>query len=1351
MRINRLEEIRTAMPDTSKTILSTYLRRLTNLSGNNRSLLLLRLHAEQLIDLNEFSFLNGETSFEIVNSLIAGRTNKICQVLDSRMESNNNASRKVKKLQRIDKLIFEERGSNDLHVGWPFVRGKFSDGSMVRCPLLYFPVTIVQEGQHWVLHSRKDAGVTFNKSFLLAFSFYNQVKLEEDLLDTNFEEFDSDSRVFRTQLYQLLKDKIEINFNPDNFQDSLIPFEEFNKQSFADAHHNGELKLYPEAVLGIFPQAGSQLVPDYLKLIESEAISDLEDFFVGRNILDTTDLQPKLLNHSISEEKIYTPFVLDAYQENAIKAIKNGHSIVVQGPPGTGKSQLICNLLADAIASGKKALLVCQKRAALDVVYERLKEIDLGDFLGLVHDFRNDRKEIYSKIAGQIEGIEGFKTLNRGVDVIQTERKFYQVCRRIDQIAEELEEFKFALFDDKECGLSVKELYLTSDLAGPSLNIKQEYQYFTFSEVPLFIRKVKVYSKYASWMEELAYLWRDRKSFANLNVSDQKEIENTIREVPRYQQKISAEVEKLIGVGLNLEDCASLFLKEDDMLGMISVLKDEDTYRYFQSMINETDDETSLLWLANTERVILNCYSDHHPEITLRSNQLGKFQDVLQQCMDARGNIFRYLKWELFSKEKNFVRQILDANDLPYNKPGLKVLEKRIDNRLNLEHHLTAVKGKSWLIELPADYNKDSIKQWFEKQKLATRAKIVFGTFREINQAINVQKYSLKEFNTLIRDLLFVIRDVPEKRAGWLKQLTPYQLKQLIHEPTLANDFIKTLNRDFDSLCEYDRLKEEMKFYERETLFKLQEHVGKWDAQEMEQLFQNSLRLAWIDHIETKYPILRSVSSMKMEELQTELGQRVEEKQKLSKQILLVRARERVYESLEYNRLNNLVTYRDLLHQVSKRKKVWPIRKLVANFYYELFQLMPCWMASPESVSAIFPMANVFDIVIFDEASQCFSERGIPAMYRGKQVVVAGDDKQLRPSELYQVRWDDEKESPDLEVDSLLELSERYLPTVHLQGHYRSQSLELIDFSNIHFYEGRLQLLPDREVVNRREPAIEYHNVNGVWENQTNEIEARAVAKKVFEILDESPTKEIGVVTFNAPQQMLVLDCIEEEAAATGRAIPKSLFVKNIENVQGDEKDIVVFSVGYAPDKRGKMVMQFGSLNAAGGENRLNVAVTRAREKIILITSINPEQLHVDEIKNDGPKLLRKYLEYAQEVNRRAYRPRVSRGTTHTPEWYLNSRIQQWSKERMQDFIFDKDALPFTDVCVLQSEKHVGVILTDDVRYFSSPSAKDVHAYTPSLLTRKNWKYHMVYSRNFWKDKEKMESDLIFFVGSSAG
>src|SRR5690606_18371116 len=126
----------------------------------------------------------------------------------------------------------------------------------------------------------------------------------------------------------------------------------------------------------------------------------------------------------------------------------------------------------------------------------------------------------------------------------------------------------------------------------------------------------------------------------------------------------------------------------------------------------------------------------------------------------------------------------------------------------------------------------------------------------------------------------------------------------------------------------------------------------------------------------------------------------------------------------------------------------------------------------------IFPMTELFDLVIFDEASQCFAERGIPAMYRGKQVIIAGDGQQLKPNELYQVRWEEDEDAPDLEVDSLLSLAERYISTVHLQGHYRSKSLELIDFSNRHFYDDRLKLLPDRNIVNLNQPAIQYCKVD---------------------------------------------------------------------------------------------------------------------------------------------------------------------------------------------------------------------------------------------------------------------------------
>ena len=174
-----------------------------------------------------FSFLNGERSFSIINALIAGKEKKLCPILDSRVEANNDASRKLKKIARTDKFVFEERGSSDLHVGWPFIRGKFSDGTFVSCPLIFFPVSLERSSNTWVLKPRKDVGFTFNKSFLLSYAYYNQLSLEEDLLETNFEDLDSDSTVFRTQVYQLLKDKIELNFNPDNFRDELSPFSTF--------------------------------------------------------------------------------------------------------------------------------------------------------------------------------------------------------------------------------------------------------------------------------------------------------------------------------------------------------------------------------------------------------------------------------------------------------------------------------------------------------------------------------------------------------------------------------------------------------------------------------------------------------------------------------------------------------------------------------------------------------------------------------------------------------------------------------------------------------------------------------------------------------------------------------------------------------------------------------------------------------------------------------------------------------------------------------------------------------------------------------------------------------------------
>jgi hypothetical protein len=1304
--------------------------------------LLLRLTGEQLLDVQQLSFLNNEKAFEIIRAMIAGKSKKICPVLDSRMEAANEASRKLKRLQRLDKFIFEERGSNDLHIGWPFVRGKFSDGTIVRCPLLYFPVTLVQESSQWVLVLRKEAGITFNKSFLLAYSFYNQVKLQEELPDTSFEDFDKDSIAFRTQLYELVKDKIEINFNPDTYTDDLTPFREFKKDEFDEHHRHGELKLFPEAVLGIFPQAGSQLVPDYLSLIENKSFEGLEEFFSTHG-----NEQGRPANQwvaSVREENIYAPFALDAYQEHALRTIKAGNSLVVQGPPGTGKSQLIGNLIADAIASGKKVLLVCQKRVALDVVFDRLKKIQLGDFLGLVHDFRNDRKDIYEKIARQVENIEEYKARNRSIDSIQLERRFVHVCRRIDQLTEELEEYRKDLFDDKDCGLSAKELYLTSSPHRPAINLRQEFHKFEFRTWSDSISRIKRYAQYAAFLERDNYVWQNRKSFAEFQVGDLQAIEHVIHDIPAFQQQITDDLNKILPLAINLEECEALLHRQRDAEEMLNLLTDETVLRFFKAMITEQDEETSLLWLQNTERVCVNCFEGASVESSLDMTQLMLCRTALQQRMVARKSLVKWIRWELFSEHKFFLKRVLINNQLQYTKVDLLTLEQRIDNRLNLEHHLTTLRKKSWLIDLPGNYQHQALRHWFALQYRALQAKLIFNSLREMREVIHVQRYSLSEFQQTIRSVFTIISTIPFHRNDWQSYLSPYQVRQLVTEPNRVTEFISLLRTDFDNLCAYDKLKEAMPLHEIETVQKLYDFVKEWDADAFESLFQNSIRLAWLDHIETRFPVLRSVSTLNMEEMETELQHKVEEKQQLVQEILLLRARERVYENIEFNRLSNRVTYRDLNHQVTKKRKIWPLRKLIAEFHHELFNLIPCWMASPESVSAIFPMQEFFDLVIFDEASQCFAERGLPGIFRGKQVVVAGDSKQLRPFELYQTRWSDESDDPDLEMDSLLELAERYLPATHLQGHYRSKSLPLIAFSNQFFYANKLRLVPDRTAMQNADPVIDFIKVVGVWENQTNRAEAEAVIQQVLTLQAHHQKKEVGIITFNAPQQMLIMDLLEERFAQIGKPVPEAWFVKNIENVQGDEKDIIIFSIGYAPDKHGKMNMQFGSLTIAGGENRLNVAVSRAREKVVVVSSIMPEELKLEGIKNEGPKLLRKYLEFAREVAQGRFEPHPMMTNQHRSAWYLGTQLIQWRDSIADAVTFTPSTLPFTDVMVNKNEEMLGVILTDDELYFSGLTVKEAHAYTPIILRQKHWNYYRLHSRNWWMDPEKAQMDLKF-------
>ena len=1320
-------------------ILQSYLRRLTNLSANNRSLVLLKLLSDQFIDLHDFDHMDLKPSFRIIEDIIAQKaTIPLIPNSDARDARSNQLATRLRKVKRREQFLFDETGGKDLYVGWPFVQGKFNDGSIVRAPLIFFPVNLEMKDNEWSLKPRTDVNITLNKSFLMAYAHFNNVSLDEDLLERSFDDFEKGSTVFRTSLYDLLEEsKISIRFGSEIYADKLNPFAEFSKAGFEKDNDLGKLNLVSEAVLGIFPQADSYLMPDYEHMLANLKVDSLEEFFAQKNYSEQNDFGAdfdpyRYFLDKVKEEETFTPFRKDVFQENAIKAVKKGNSIVVQGPPGTGKSQLICNLMADYMARGKKVLLVSQKRAALDVVYERLKTKDITDFVGLVHDFKNDRKEIYSKISNQISRLNEYKRNNTNLDAIQLDRAFKQASRTIDDVTDTLEDYKKALFDDSESGLSVKELYLTSDPERESIPLVQEYNQIDFRGNQ-FEKEMTRYFEYAQKLNVEGHPWSERVDFSSFKVQDLKKMLEYLDEIPVETSRLAGEVSTIVEEKVDYDTCRRMAENLDKLKDFNEYLKNEKIYALLKPMIGVPNKESDLLWLANNRVLINKCFGGEGVEKSLETKALGEVQTLLKKRANARKSIIRSIKWS-FSKEKIRLARILVANGLSNTKEDFKILDQRIDNRLNLQHQITKIKSVVWIEAVPNSFQQEDLNIWIDQLEMALRAKLIFASFANFKEYFPVKKLSAKELKSRIKAIRTTLKDLPKKREAWNKYILPVQVDQLLLSSDFLSQLKRTLKRDFDSICEMDQIKSSLTEARLSGLKRLEE-LGARTTAEYIAIFDNSLRLAWIDHIESKHPILRSVSTLKFEQMISDLQDAEAQKLETSTQILLQKAREKTYEPAEYNRLNNMITYRDLEHQVNKKRQIWPLRKLINHFSEDIFSLMPCWMASPESVSAIFPMESFFDLVIFDEASQCFSEKGLPAIYRGKQLVIAGDSQQLRPNDLYRVKWEEESEEMALEVESLLELASKFLMQVQLQGHYRSQSLALIDFSNQHFYKGKLQMLPHFNQINESKPAIDFIKMDGLWEKQTNELEADKVIELLLQLKKSDTSKSVGVVTFNVSQQHLIQDKIEEH----GLNDWEGLFVKNIENVQGDERDIIIFSTAYGRDVKGKINLQFGSLNMTGGENRLNVAITRAKEKVMIVTSLQPEEMKVSQLKNEGPKLLKAYLEYARKVSEGEYEPTVNTSKAFGQDWYLKSKLKGWEKDFSIKFT---EELPFADLSLKWRGKYKGVLMTDDNVFYESATVKDSFVYKPFLLESKEWKYRFVHSRNFWQNPQVVKENI---------
>ncbi len=445
-----------------------------------------------------------------------------------------------------------------------------------------------------------------------------------------------------------------------------------------------------------------------------------------------------------------------------------------------------------------------------------------------------------------------------------------------------------------------------------------------------------------------------------------------------------------------------------------------------------------------------------------------------------------------------------------------------------------------------------------------------------------------------------------------------------------------------------------------------------------------------------------------------------------------------------------------LLREVHKRKRHLPLRRLFGSIPSLLLKLKPCVMMSPLAVSTYFGNSEIrFDVVIFDEASQVRPHDAICAIYRGSQLVVAGDQKQLPPTNFFERLGNEDEDEDEEELEhsssdyeSILDMCATLrLPKKTLKWHYRSKRESLIAFSNQHFYYGELVTFPSVQDVDGSSGVSFRFIENGRWSGRVNEAEAEQIADAVIRHAAEQPEKSLGVITMNQPQQMHVIELIENRRRASLHLEqffsvdkPDPFFVKNLENVQGDERDVIFLGVGYAKNDAGTLNHSFYPLNRPGGERRLNVAITRAREAMTVFTSIRPDDIDLSRTQARGAKLLRAYLDFAE-------RGKVALASTETEdsERDFDSDFEVEVARALADHGLDVHrqigCSGFRIDLALAHPAHPGRyvlgIECDGATYHSSATVRDRDRLRQDILEGLGWKICRIWSTDWIRDPRR--------------
>jgi len=1042
------------------------------------------------------------------------------------------------------------------------------------------------------------------------------------------------------------------------------------------------------------------------------------------------------------------PVVVDAdtSQLRAIVATHKGHNLVIQGPPGTGKSQTIVNLIATSIASGKKVLFVAEKLAALEVVSRKLHQLGLSEFCLELHSGKANKKEVLKSLGDTMNN-----SLRLPVTRGEDEQALAELRRTLNKYCEAIHR------NDWKLGLSPYEVTgrLANLLNFPTAEFKSKVDRTTQEDLRKTVSDIMQLQQHIATIgSPNSHPWRGSGS----RILSPQEMESLMRvadtAIACVEEviRLSGELSELFGLPkLSYLSDVRMVLKMAEMLkkspnaseAVLSDSKWDRVPKGAQQIIEKLAEYKSLD--AGIKARYTTAVLAYNPEQEV-SEALNIFDSS-----NGRWRWFNSRFWTIRRRWKSVLKDRRDF-DLRTEIKQMETVSRHFavtreisqkdraardlfgDIWEGLDSSVEEIEGYvEWIVEFRKLCRENSLGP--EAIKVASRGA----------QGVDVSKLDevSRNIETLQR-FLEQIEEVGSWSAGYFSGLRISSLRERLEE-------LRANERRFREWSNYNYVADEIR---KSVGCDVLAWIEK-DSVPMESLagsFERAFYETWIWGVSSQEPVLRDFNSISHEAKIREFAELDEKRLALNIQIVKRVLRQGIQSTLQQPYLNEEKTY--LKGQINRVTRHAPIRKTMQYSFNLIRSLKPCFLMNPQAVAQFVDSeAEPFDLIIFDEASQVTTEDAVGSIIRGKQVCVVGDPKQLPPSSFFAVstgheELDSDDEEPD-DSESILEQFMRSgVAATSLEQHYRSRYETLIDYSNKRFYEAGLVTFPSADAEAER-LAIDFRHIeSGVYEGKgLNRVEAAAVVDAVIEHAKAYPHLSLMVGTFGSSQQIAIQEMLAQRlrsepdlAGFFQKDVEEPFEIKNLENLQGDERDVVMLSVTFGPDKAGKVYNRFGPLNSVGGWRRMNVIASRARQRMIVFSSMTANMIKTSNTEQPenlkGPFLMRDFLEFVEsrKSNRNSAIERDD--TVETFESGVATELERLGLKIVTRIGQSNYKIDFGVVEENDEERFLCAIELDGEVYAGSQTARERDRLRPSILRHRGWKIVRLWSAEWFRNKE---------------